>query len=134
MTRRGTLVLAILAVLGVGVAFGIGLAANAISGDRIGLSARPLNAGDELAPAQAREPGEEERVFERFFRGSSKAQRPRGSGLGLTIVRVLARRWGGDATIANRPEGGARAVVRLPLAPAAPAPDPEPVTTVMEDR
>jgi signal transduction histidine kinase len=79
-------------------------------------------------------PGEEERVFERFFRGSSRGDRPRGSGLGLTIVRVLARRWGGDATIANRPEGGARAVVRLPLAGAAPtAPDRE-LTTVMEER
>jgi two-component system, OmpR family, sensor kinase len=60
--------------------------------------------------------GEEERVFERFVRGSSRAARPRGSGLGLTIVRVLARRWGGDARIANRPQGGARAEVRLPLA------------------
>ena len=80
------------------------------------------------------EPGEEERVFERFFRGSSKGERPRGSGLGLTIVRVLARRWGGEATIANRPEGGARAVVRLPLATPGSAPDREPVTTVMEGR
>jgi signal transduction histidine kinase len=81
------------------------------------------------------EPGEEERVFERFFRGSSRGDRPRGSGLGLTIVRVLARRWGGDATIANRPEGGARAVVRLPLAATTrEAPDREPITTVMEDR
>src|SRR4051794_36451359 len=82
------------------------------------------------------EPGEEERVFERFFRGSSRAERPRGSGLGLTIVRVLARRWGGEATIANRPGGGARAEVRLPLAPGpadgAGAPD-RPLTTVTED-
>src|SRR6185369_15896717 len=81
-------------------------------------------------------PGEEERVFERFFRGSSRADRPRGSGLGLTIVRVLARRWGGDATISNRPEGGARAVVRLPLAsgaaPGGGAPDPR-LTAVTED-
>jgi signal transduction histidine kinase len=72
------------------------------------------------------EPGEEERVFERFFRGSSRADRPRGSGLGLTIVRVLARRWGGDAVIANRPEGGARAEVRLPLGT---APDRDATTT-----
>ena len=77
--------------------------------------------------------GEEERVFERFFRGRSRADRPRGSGLGLTIVRVLARRWGGDATIANRAEGGARAEVRLPLAAASPAPDRH-LTTVMEER
>jgi two-component system, OmpR family, sensor kinase len=67
-----------------------------------------LDSGRGLAP------GEEERVFDRFFRGRSKAERPRGSGLGLTIVRALARRWGGEATIANRPEGGARAEVRLP--------------------
>jgi two-component system, OmpR family, sensor kinase len=62
------------------------------------------------------QPGEEDRVFERFFRGSSRKARPGGSGLGLTIVRVLARRWGGDATIANRPEGGARAEIRLTIA------------------
>jgi signal transduction histidine kinase len=84
-------------------------------------------------------PGEEEKVFERFFRGRSRAERPRGSGLGLTIVRVLARRWGGDAWIANRPEGGARAEVRLPLAgepgPGACAPAPDrALTTVMEER
>jgi signal transduction histidine kinase len=85
------------------------------------------DAGSGLAP------GEEERVFERFFRGHSRRERPRGSGLGLTIVRVLARRWGGDATIANRPDGGARAEVRLPLASTAPAPDRE-LTTVMEKR
>jgi signal transduction histidine kinase len=78
-------------------------------------------------------PGEEERVFERFFRGHSRGDRPRGSGLGLTIVRVLARRWGGEATIANRPEGGARAVVRLPPASTATPPDRQ-LTTVMEER
>jgi len=66
------------------------------------------------------EPGEEERVFDRFFRGSSRGERPSGSGLGLTIVRVLARRWGGEASIANRPGGGARAEVRLPLASGGP--------------
>ena len=76
-----------------------------------------LDSGRGLAP------GEEERVFERFFRGHSKAERPRGSGLGLTIVRALARRWGGEATMANRPEGGARAEVRLPRAARAAAED-----------
>lgn len=62
-------------------------------------------------------PDEEEKVFDRFYRGSSQPGRPRGSGLGLTIVRVLAERWGGEATIANGPHGGARAVVRLPVDP-----------------
>ncbi|MBD0330150.1 MAG: HAMP domain-containing histidine kinase, partial [Thermoleophilia bacterium] len=64
-------------------------------------------------------PGEEERVFERFRRGSAaSAGAAGGTGLGLAIVRTLAERWGGTATIANRPEGGARAELRLPLAAA----------------
>jgi signal transduction histidine kinase len=60
--------------------------------------------------------GEEERVFERFGRGSS-GQATHGTGLGLALVATLARRWGGSARIANRPAGGARAEIRLPVAP-----------------
>ena len=58
-------------------------------------------------------PGEEERVFDRFARGSGGQNSP-GTGLGLALVATLARRWGGSARILNRPEGGARAEVRLP--------------------
>jgi two-component system, OmpR family, sensor kinase len=60
------------------------------------------------------EPGEEERVFERFVRGSTSRTRPHGTGLGLAIVAALARRWGGTATLATRPEGGAIAEIKLP--------------------
>jgi two-component system, OmpR family, sensor kinase len=60
--------------------------------------------------------GEEERVFERFARGSTGRTRPQGTGLGLAIVAALARRWGGSARIGNRREGGAIAEVRLPAA------------------
>jgi signal transduction histidine kinase len=63
------------------------------------------------------EPGEEERVFERFERGSGGRQSP-GTGLGLALVATLARRWGGSARLVNRPEGGARAEVRFPAASA----------------
>ena len=42
-----------LAIFGLGAAVGIGLAANSISGDSVGLSAEPLSAGGTLAPAPA---------------------------------------------------------------------------------
>jgi two-component system, OmpR family, sensor kinase len=58
-------------------------------------------------------PGEEQLVFERFGRGRTDLP---GTGLGLAIVETLARRWGGSASLANRPGGGARAEVALPVA------------------
>jgi two-component system, OmpR family, sensor kinase len=59
------------------------------------------------------DPEERERVFERFYRGATAGGG--GTGLGLSVVEALARRWGGTVSIGNRPEGGARAEVRLPL-------------------
>jgi two-component system, OmpR family, sensor kinase len=64
---------------------------------------------------------EAERVFDRFYRGSASRGGAPGTGLGLAIVEALTRRWGGRATLANRPDGGARAELRFP-AVAAPAP------------
>ena len=40
-----------------------------------------------------------------------------GPGSASPIVRALAERWGGAATICNRATGGARAEVLLPCAP-----------------
>ena len=57
--------------------------------------------------------GEETRLFERFSRGSAGHDRP-GTGLGLTIVQTLARRWRGHATLKNREINGLRAEVRFP--------------------
>jgi len=54
------------------------------------------------------------RAFEPFFRAGAPGT---GSGLGLAAVRAIARAHGGEATLANRPEGGLSARVRLPLAP-----------------
>ena len=45
---------ATLALAGLVVAVAVGLAANTISQDSIGLSAQPLRASDSLAPAEAR--------------------------------------------------------------------------------
>ena len=52
------------------------------------------------------EPSEEERAFERFWRGSGGGP---GSGLGLAIVRATAERHGGRAYA-----DGARFTVELP--------------------
>jgi signal transduction histidine kinase len=57
--------------------------------------------------------GEEQRLFERFARGSAGSRRS-GTGLGLAIVQALARRWCGRAQLENRLEGGARAKVSFP--------------------
>jgi signal transduction histidine kinase len=58
--------------------------------------------------------GEQQRVLERFYRGRAGSSAS-GTGLGLSIVDVLARRWGGSVELENRPGGGLRAQVRLPL-------------------
>jgi signal transduction histidine kinase len=56
--------------------------------------------------------GEEEDVFARFHRGrAGRGGSAPGTGLGLPIARELMRAWGGDAALANRPEGGARATL-----------------------
>ena len=56
-------------------------------------------------------------VFERFHRGAAGRAGPNGTGLGLPIARELARRWGGDVTLANRDGGGARATLTVPPFP-----------------
>lgn len=63
-------------------------------------------------------PGELERVFEPFYRVERSRSRDTGGiGLGLSIVRTIARAHGGDVVLENRPEGGLRARLTLPLAP-----------------
>jgi signal transduction histidine kinase len=58
--------------------------------------------------------GEEEAVFERFHRGHAGRSSASGSGLGLSIARQLAERWGGGVTLANRDDRrGACAVLTL---------------------
>lgn len=60
-------------------------------------------------------PGETEQLFDPFRRGEeSRSRETGGVGLGLTIARDILRAHGGEVTLANRGEGGARASVRLP--------------------
>jgi signal transduction histidine kinase len=72
------------------------------------------------------DPGEREQVFERFYRGSASRGGSAGTGLGLSVVEALARRWEGSVSLSERPEGGTRAELRLPLLGAAPQPSPDP--------
>jgi signal transduction histidine kinase len=65
--------------------------------------------------------GEVDRVFEAGWRGDTARSPHRiditgGAGLGLAIVRGIARAHGGEATAGNRVAGGARVALRLPLA------------------
>jgi two-component system sensor histidine kinase KdpD len=58
-------------------------------------------------------PGEEEQVFEKFYRGDPGTTR--GAGLGLAICRGIVEAHGGRIGAANRPEGGAVFRFTLPI-------------------
>ena len=58
-------------------------------------------------------PGEENKVFEKFYRGPRT--RPGGLGLGLSIARQLIEAHSGEIVAQNREGGGARFSIRLPL-------------------
>jgi signal transduction histidine kinase len=56
-----------------------------------------------------------ERVFDPFVRlEASRSRETGGAGLGLAIARSIVRAHGGDVRLANRLQGGLRAVVTLP--------------------
>jgi two-component system sensor histidine kinase KdpD len=58
-------------------------------------------------------PGEENKVFEKFYRG--RRTRPGGLGLGLSIARQLVEAHGGTIVAHNREDGGARFSIQLPI-------------------
>ncbi|BDU72896.1 ATP-binding protein [Mesoterricola silvestris] len=60
------------------------------------------------------EPGEEERIFEKLYRGSRSASAP-GAGLGLAICRGIIQAHGGSITARSAPLGGTRVIITLPL-------------------
>jgi heavy metal sensor kinase len=53
------------------------------------------------------------RIFERFYRGDQSRSRA-GIGLGLSLVRAIARSYNGDITVASVPGQGSTFVVLLP--------------------
>jgi len=60
-------------------------------------------------------PAEIDRVFDRFYRG--RTVKAGGSGIGLAVVRDLARAHGGEVSVENSRTSGARFRVVLPSAP-----------------
>ena len=59
-------------------------------------------------------PGEEQRVFEKLYRGGRSASVP-GAGLGLAICRGIIQAHGGAIKAANRPQGGGQITLTLPI-------------------
>jgi hypothetical protein len=99
----------------------VNLVANAVN---YGGSARVrlLNAGGRVVTVEVEDEGpgipsgDLDRVFEPFHRGEPSRNRETGGvGLGLPIARNIMRAHGGDVTIANRPPGGVKATVTLPI-------------------
>lgn len=59
-------------------------------------------------------PGQETQIFEKFSRGTKESAVP-GVGLGLAICQAIVAIHHGTIYASNRPEGGARFVITLPL-------------------
>lgn len=89
-------------------------------GRRAGLTLRARAGRIEIAvddEGPGLDPADLDRVFEPFHRlEASRCRDTGGSGLGLAIARQIARAHGGDVALANRTEGGLRALLTLPLA------------------
>ena len=58
-------------------------------------------------------PGQEEKIFEKFYQG--RPGTARGAGLGLAICRTIIEAHQGRITASNRPEGGAEFSFTLPV-------------------
>ena len=89
---------------------------------RVWLSAAP--ADGRFARFTVRDEGtgiataDRERIFLKYFRSeATRRSGSAGSGLGLYFVRLVAERHGGRVAAENRPEGGARFTLELPLEP-----------------
>jgi signal transduction histidine kinase len=64
-------------------------------------------------------PNEQAKIFEKFYRcGDPLVHNIKGSGLGLSLVRHIARAHGGEVLVESSPEKGSKFTIALPLDPA----------------
>jgi signal transduction histidine kinase len=96
------------------------LVANAIKynrpGGRVAVAARPAPGGVALSVTDEGPgvpPGEEARIFEKFYRAAAGRDAARGSGLGLYLVREIAALHGGSAALERTGPEGSRFTVTL---------------------
>ncbi len=62
-------------------------------------------------------PNEQEKIFEKFYRcGDPLVHNVKGSGLGLSLVRHIARSHGGEVHVQSEPEKGSKFTIALPFA------------------
>ncbi len=91
----------------------LGVEAGVPSGSR---SARPTRAVVAVEDQGPGVPAElRERIFEPFYRLPGASEREGGVGLGLSLVRSIVLRHHGAVRCEERPGGGARFVIELPL-------------------
>ena len=76
------------------------------------------------------EPGDEERLFELFFRSERTAKQRAGAGIGLYVTRSLVTVMGGRVWARLRPEGGSEFAFALPILSASEAEGPRDATGV----
>ena len=62
-------------------------------------------------------PGDEERIFEKFYRSPNGRQAAGGTGLGLAICKAIVESHGGEIGLRRCPEGETEFWFRVPLAP-----------------
>lgn len=80
-----------------------------LSGTNVRLWVRDSGQGITLADQQ--------RIFERFARGSTGRRRSNGAGLGLSIVRAIALAHGGQLELFSRPGSGSTFTLVIPIEP-----------------